>query len=54
MQDGRKQLEQVYGKGCMFKKAKVEEQLYALRSKRIIKICTNVRANLSLIKESAK
>ena len=37
IQNGRKQLEQVYGKGCMFKKAKVEEQIYALRQKRIIK-----------------
>ena len=37
IQDGRKQLEQAYGKGCMFKKAKVEEQIYALRSKKIIK-----------------
>lgn len=34
---GSQQLEKVYGKGCMFKKAKVEEQIYALRSKRIIK-----------------
>ena len=34
---GRHQLEQIYGKGCMFKKAKVEEQIYALRQKRIIK-----------------
>lgn len=34
---GRQQLERIYGKGCMFKKAKVEEQLYALRGKKIIK-----------------
>lgn len=30
---GRKQLEQIYGKGCMFKKAKVEEQLQNCKRK---------------------
>lgn len=34
---GRHQLEQIYGKGCMFKKANVEQQIEALKSKRIIK-----------------
>ena len=28
---GRKSLERTYGKGCMFKKAHIEEQVEALR-----------------------
>lgn len=34
---GRHQLEQIYGKGCMFKKAHIEEQIKALQTRRIIK-----------------
>ena len=34
---GRHQLEQIYGKGCMFKKAHIEEQIEALKPKRTIK-----------------
>lgn len=34
----RRQLEKIYGKGCMFKKAQIEEQIYALGRKRIIKL----------------
>lgn len=34
---GRHQLEQIYGKGCMFKKAHIEEQIEALQTKRVIK-----------------
>lgn len=30
---GRQQLEKIYGKGCMFKKAKVEEQLQNCKRK---------------------
>ena len=33
----RRQLEKIYGKGCMFKKAKIEEQIESLKPKRIIK-----------------
>ena len=33
----RRRLEKIYGKGCMFKKAHIEEQIEALQTKRIIK-----------------
>lgn len=33
----RRRLEKIYGKGCMFKKAHIEEQIEALQTKRVIK-----------------
>lgn len=35
---GRQQLERIYGKGCMFKKAHIEEQIEALRTIKTYKV----------------